>query len=53
MDPSRKTVVVLGSGWGATSFLKVNFSSFFCNDWLIHFSQSLNTDAYNVVVISP
>ena len=21
-DPSKKTVVVLGSGWGATSFLK-------------------------------
>ncbi|KAH7105374.1 NADH dehydrogenase [Auriculariales sp. MPI-PUGE-AT-0066] len=35
-DPSRKTIVVVGSGWGATSFLK-----------------SLDTDEYNVVVVSP
>ncbi|ODO10485.1 hypothetical protein I350_01080 [Cryptococcus amylolentus CBS 6273] len=35
-DPKKKTVVVLGSGWGATSFLK-----------------SLDTDEFNVVVISP
>lgn len=35
-DPSKKTVVVLGSGWAATSFLK-----------------TLDTDEYNVVVVSP
>ncbi|KAE8210389.1 hypothetical protein CF327_g5734 [Tilletia walkeri] len=35
-DPSKKTIVILGSGWGATSLLK-----------------SLDTDAYNVIVISP
>ncbi|XAO22159.1 hypothetical protein I312_100925 [Cryptococcus bacillisporus CA1280] len=35
-DPSKPTVVVLGSGWGATSFLK-----------------SLDTDEFNVVVVSP
>ncbi|CAD6886254.1 unnamed protein product [Tilletia controversa] len=35
-DPTKKTIVVLGSGWGATSLLK-----------------SLDTDAYNVIVISP
>lgn len=35
-DPSKKTVVVLGNGWGATSFIK-----------------SLDTEQYNVVVISP
>ncbi|KAK8850435.1 hypothetical protein IAR55_004353 [Kwoniella newhampshirensis] len=35
-DPTKPTLVVLGSGWGATSFLK-----------------SLDTDEFNVVVISP
>ncbi|KAG0304433.1 NADH:ubiquinone oxidoreductase [Dissophora globulifera] len=35
-DPSKRTVVLLGSGWGAVSFLK-----------------KLNTDDYNVVVVSP
>ncbi|CAE6500683.1 unnamed protein product [Rhizoctonia solani] len=35
-DPQKKTIVVLGSGWGATSMLK-----------------SLDTEDYNVVVISP
>ncbi|KAL5504962.1 NDE1_2 [Sanghuangporus vaninii] len=35
-DPSKKTVVVLGSGWGATSFLR-----------------SLDTEDYNVIVVSP
>ncbi|CAE6425174.1 unnamed protein product, partial [Rhizoctonia solani] len=35
-DPEKKTIVVLGSGWGATSMLK-----------------SLDTEDYNVVVISP
>ncbi|WWD20618.1 hypothetical protein CI109_105094 [Kwoniella shandongensis] len=35
-DPTKPTLVVLGSGWGATSFLK-----------------SLDTDDFNVVVISP
>lgn len=35
-DPSKKTIVVLGSGWGATSLLK-----------------SIDTEEYNVVVISP
>lgn len=35
-DPSKPTLVVLGSGWGATSFLK-----------------SLDTDEFNVVVVSP
>ncbi|KAI8379747.1 pyridine nucleotide-disulfide oxidoreductase-domain-containing protein [Radiomyces spectabilis] len=33
---SKKTVVVLGSGWGSTSFLK-----------------TIDTDKYNVVVVSP
>lgn len=35
-DNGKKTVVVLGSGWGATSFLK-----------------TLDTEDYNVIVISP
>ncbi|KAL0088278.1 NDE, mitochondrial external NADH dehydrogenase [Phycomyces blakesleeanus] len=35
-DPSKKTIVVLGSGWASTSFLK-----------------AVNTDDYNVVVVSP
>ncbi|KDQ16664.1 hypothetical protein BOTBODRAFT_30582 [Botryobasidium botryosum FD-172 SS1] len=35
-DPSKKTLVILGSGWGSTSLLK-----------------SLDTDDYNVIVISP
>ncbi|CAH7685059.1 NADH dehydrogenase [Phakopsora pachyrhizi] len=35
-DPERRTIVVLGNGWGATSFLK-----------------SLDTEPYNVIVISP
>ncbi|WVN89662.1 uncharacterized protein L203_104892 [Cryptococcus depauperatus CBS 7841] len=35
-DPTKPTLVVLGSGWGATSFLK-----------------SLDTDEFNIVVISP
>lgn len=35
-DPSKKTIVVLGSGWASTSFLK-----------------HLDTDQFNVVVISP
>ncbi|KAH8109486.1 FAD/NAD-binding domain-containing protein [Phellopilus nigrolimitatus] len=35
-DESKKTVVVLGSGWGATSFIR-----------------SLDTDDYNVIVVSP
>ncbi|GAN07750.1 NDE2 mitochondrial exteRNAl NADH dehydrogenase [Mucor ambiguus] len=35
-DPKKKTVVVLGSGWASTSFLK-----------------SIDTDLYNVVVVSP
>lgn len=35
-DPTKPTLVVLGSGWGATSFLK-----------------NLDTDEFNVVVISP
>lgn len=35
-DPSKPTLVVLGSGWGATSFLK-----------------TLDTDEFNVVVVSP
>ncbi|QRV93288.1 NADH dehydrogenase [Ceratobasidium sp. AG-Ba] len=35
-DPEKKTIVILGSGWGATSMLK-----------------SLDTEDYNVVVISP
>ncbi|PGH17629.1 hypothetical protein AJ79_00990 [Helicocarpus griseus UAMH5409] len=35
-DPSKKTLVVLGTGWGSVSFLK-----------------RLDTENYNVVVISP
>ncbi|KAG0261183.1 NADH:ubiquinone oxidoreductase [Mortierella polycephala] len=35
-DPKKRTVIVLGSGWGAVSFLK-----------------SINTDDYNVMVVSP
>ncbi|TDL20534.1 NDE2, mitochondrial external NADH dehydrogenase [Rickenella mellea] len=35
-DSTKKTIVVLGSGWGATSLLK-----------------SLDTEDYNVIVISP
>ncbi|EIE76083.1 hypothetical protein G6F46_011481 [Rhizopus delemar] len=35
-DPNKKTIVVLGSGWAATSFLK-----------------AIDTDLYNVVVVSP
>ncbi|KAI5117167.1 hypothetical protein M0805_003983 [Coniferiporia weirii] len=35
-DESKKTLVVLGSGWGATSFLR-----------------SLDTEDYNVIVVSP
>ncbi|KZT06661.1 FAD/NAD-P-binding domain-containing protein [Laetiporus sulphureus 93-53] len=35
-DPEKKTLVILGSGWGATSVLK-----------------TLETDDYNVIVISP
>ncbi|KAB5592719.1 External NADH dehydrogenase [Ceratobasidium theobromae] len=35
-DSEKKTIVILGSGWGATSMLK-----------------SLDTEDYNVVVISP
>ncbi|EJD07927.1 FAD/NAD-binding domain-containing protein [Fomitiporia mediterranea MF3/22] len=35
-DESKKTVVVLGSGWGATSFIR-----------------SLDTEDYNVIVVSP
>ncbi|KAI9007975.1 NADH dehydrogenase [Phycomyces nitens] len=36
IDPSKKTIVVLGSGWASTSFLK-----------------AIDTDHYNVVVVSP
>ncbi|KAI7860696.1 hypothetical protein BDC45DRAFT_492617 [Circinella umbellata] len=36
IDPSKKTIVVLGSGWASTSFLK-----------------DINTDEYNVIVVSP
>ncbi|KAI8096492.1 uncharacterized protein BX664DRAFT_324125 [Halteromyces radiatus] len=36
MDPTKKTIVVLGSGWASTSFLK-----------------AIDTDEYNVVVVSP
>jgi NADH:ubiquinone reductase (non-electrogenic) len=36
MDPNKKTVVILGSGWASTSLLK-----------------AINTDIYNVVVVSP
>ena len=36
IDPSKKTIVVLGSGWASTSFLK-----------------DINTDDYNVIVVSP
>jgi NADH:ubiquinone reductase (non-electrogenic) len=35
-DSTKPTLVVLGSGWGATSFLK-----------------NLDTEEYNVVVVSP
>ncbi|KAI8579684.1 hypothetical protein K450DRAFT_241013 [Umbelopsis ramanniana AG] len=35
-DPEKKTIVILGSGWGSTSLLK-----------------SIDTDLYNVVVVSP
>ncbi|KAH9813554.1 hypothetical protein DFH28DRAFT_1083404 [Melampsora americana] len=35
-DSNKKTIVVLGNGWGATSFLK-----------------GLDTEDYNVIVISP
>jgi NADH:ubiquinone reductase (non-electrogenic) len=35
-DSNKKTIVVLGSGWASTSFLK-----------------SIDTDLYNVVVVSP
>ncbi|KAG0144670.1 hypothetical protein CROQUDRAFT_64840 [Cronartium quercuum f. sp. fusiforme G11] len=35
-DPEKKTIVVLGNGWGATSFIK-----------------GLDTEDYNVIVISP
>ncbi|KAI9742092.1 MAG: NADH:ubiquinone oxidoreductase [Cirrosporium novae-zelandiae] len=35
-DPSKKTLVILGTGWGSTSLLK-----------------KLNTEDYNVIVISP
>ena len=35
-SPDKKTIVVLGSGWGATSLLK-----------------TIDTDEYNVVVVSP
>ncbi|KAI9307548.1 hypothetical protein BJ944DRAFT_157818 [Cunninghamella echinulata] len=35
-DPTKKTIVVLGSGWASTSFLK-----------------AIDTDEYNVVVVSP
>ncbi|KAH8552924.1 pyridine nucleotide-disulfide oxidoreductase-domain-containing protein [Umbelopsis sp. PMI_123] len=35
-DPSKRTIVVLGSGWASTSFLK-----------------SIDTEQYNVVVVSP
>lgn len=36
LDPTKKTIVVLGSGWASTSFLK-----------------AIDTDQYNVVVVSP
>ncbi|KAI7896490.1 uncharacterized protein EV154DRAFT_456265 [Mucor mucedo] len=36
MDPEKKTIVILGSGWASTSFLK-----------------DIDTDDYNVVVVSP
>ncbi|KAL7333175.1 NADH:ubiquinone oxidoreductase [Mucor circinelloides] len=36
IDPEKKTIVVLGSGWASTSFLK-----------------DIDTDHYNVVVVSP
>jgi NADH:ubiquinone reductase (non-electrogenic) len=36
VDPTKKTIVVLGSGWASTSFLK-----------------AVDTDEYNVVVVSP
>ncbi|KAG0179957.1 NADH:ubiquinone oxidoreductase [Apophysomyces sp. BC1021] len=36
IDPTKKTIVVLGSGWASTSFLK-----------------DIDTDQYNVVVVSP
>ncbi|KAI8388845.1 uncharacterized protein BYT42DRAFT_611843 [Radiomyces spectabilis] len=36
IDPAKKTIVVLGSGWASTSFLK-----------------AIDTDQYNVVVVSP
>lgn len=35
-DSSKKTIVILGSGWASTSFLK-----------------SIDTNLYNVVVVSP
>ncbi|KAI9248977.1 hypothetical protein EDC94DRAFT_624556 [Helicostylum pulchrum] len=35
-DPEKKTIVILGSGWASTSFLK-----------------DIDTDHYNVVVVSP
>ncbi|KAJ2371258.1 NADH:ubiquinone oxidoreductase, partial [Coemansia sp. RSA 2611] len=35
-DPSKKTLVLLGTGWGSTTMLK-----------------NLDTDNYNVVVVSP
>lgn len=35
-DPAKKTLVVLGCGWGSTSLI-----------------QNLNTEEYNVVVVSP
>ncbi|KAG0237793.1 NADH:ubiquinone oxidoreductase [Actinomortierella wolfii] len=35
-DPKKRTIVILGSGWGAVSLLK-----------------KINTDDYNVVVVSP
>lgn len=35
-DAQKKTLVILGSGWGSTSLLK-----------------SLNTEGYNVIVVSP
>lgn len=35
-DDKKKTIVILGSGWASTSFLK-----------------SIDTDLYNVVVVSP
>ena len=40
IDPKKKTIVVLGSGWGAISFIKA-------------LDKKRTTDMFNVVVVSP